>query len=376
MSIRRLGCALAVLGLAGCASPGRELRLTDCTKPQPYCAPPQAGTPHAELTYLGAGGSVVRFGGEAVMFAPSYTNPDLPTIALGANIVPDVPKVDACLAALPRGTLDGVRLVLVGHSHYDHLLDVEPVVRGHLRGATVLGTPTAGKLLTHARRAGVAFVDMSAHLGAPGDAYVAPGGRVRVLALASDHAPHALGLKLLSTGIGTKPNLENPTSAMWDWIEGEAYAYVVDFLGEGGRVAFRVFYQDAASSPGMARMPPGLLAEHWVDLAITSVGGYEQVSGGRYPETVLCDTRPRFVMLGHWEDFFGNGCLPEDGPQQPLRTLGREGLHDFIGRVNRSAPAGADWLLPEMRTRVFLPAAEYWEPGEPRSACRDLPAAP
>ncbi len=367
---------LALLGLAGCSSPVRNLRPTDCVEAQPYCSPPEAGTPHAELTYLGAGGSVVRFGGEAVMFAPSYTNPDLPTLALGANVVPDERKVDACLAALPRGTLDGVRHVLVGHSHYDHLLDVEPVVRGHLRGATVLGTPTAGKLLTRARRGGLSFVDMGAHLGAPARWYVAPGGRVRVLSLASDHAPHALGLKLLSTGIGTKPNLENPTSAMWDWIEGETYAYVVDFLGDGGRVAFRIFYQDAASGPGQASVPPEVLAEHWVDLAITSVGGYEQVPGGRYPETVLCDTRPRFVMLGHWEDFFGNGCLPEEGPQRPLRTLGHEGVRDFISRVERSAPEESQWLLPEMRTRVFLPAAARWAPGEPRRDCRDLLATP
>ena len=82
------------------------------------------GEEPVELTYLGVGGWLVRSGESALLTAPLYSNPGLVETGLTA-IAADPDAIDRHLPDVSE-----VAAVLVGHGHYDHLMDV-PWVLAH-----------------------------------------------------------------------------------------------------------------------------------------------------------------------------------------------------------------------------------------------------
>ena len=73
------------------------------------------------------------------------------------------------------------------------------------------------------------------------------------MAVRSEHAPIFLHHQF-APGTYDKPLTEIPTKAS-DWKEGQTIAYVIDFLDDAGQVDFRIFYQDAGSTPPLG-IPP------------------------------------------------------------------------------------------------------------------------
>nr|EKW5582264.1 hypothetical protein [Pseudomonas aeruginosa] len=82
------------------------------------------------------------------MLAPSYTNPaslGIPGIP-PARVVADNEKVDRHMPPAAD-----VTMLLVGHAHYDHLLDVPRVVDKHSPKAVVYGSETVKHILHAAK---------------------------------------------------------------------------------------------------------------------------------------------------------------------------------------------------------------------------------
>ena len=105
-------CAsLALLLVAGCAQIAAGVPLWQATE----VAPPGLQCP-------GVAGYLLRWQGEALLFAPSFSNP----AALGQppmGVQADAAKIDELMPPA-----SDVSMLLVGHAHYDHLLDVPRVM--------------------------------------------------------------------------------------------------------------------------------------------------------------------------------------------------------------------------------------------------------
>ena len=82
--------------------------------------------PPVKLVYLGVGGWLVHRGGLVILFAPLFSNPSL-TRAGFSRIVPDTVRIEHALDSLAVD-LSEVSLILSGHGHYDHLMDVPYVM--------------------------------------------------------------------------------------------------------------------------------------------------------------------------------------------------------------------------------------------------------
>ncbi len=300
------------------------------------CAPPADSV---EVTYLGVGGWLIRHGRDAVMTAPFFSTPRLAAVGLGLPIRPDTARIDERMRALVPDP-SRVRAVLVGHSHYDHLMDVPYLARRHLPGVPVYGNAAMLRLLARDpvhRRLASAEAGAGTHRAAGRWVYPHPDSTVRFMALRSGHAPHALGLKVFRRSQpGERGAL--PSNA-WEWSEGEVLAYVVDFLDRpGGRVLFRVHFQDAASEAPLGFPPPLPPAESaGFDLAIVCAGSFREARG--YPAGIVGALRPRQVLVGHWEDFFR--------PQtRALRLIPRSDTTELLRRVDGALPAGARRAVP------------------------------
>lgn len=329
-----VGAVLTTLMASGClppVSPDAEISGTEAVE---CCGHSDAPV---ELTYLGVGGWLVRKGNDALLTGPLFSNPSLFETGL-ASIATDPDRVDAHLP-----DVSDVSAILVGHGHYDHLLDVPWIARHRAPGATIYGNATtAHQLAPFGLGDRVRVVgEQAGSVDAPGEwIRVSPG--IRVMPLVSSHAPHLAGITLYS-GVRTRPMVRTPRSAE-EWLDGRTLAFLVDVLNRDGSVGLRIYYQDAVAAPpyGLAPDPGDGVG---VDVAIIVPATYAEVFW--HPEALMDNLRPRHVLLGHWEDFFS----PPSRPPEPVPfTL----LPDFVQRLQRSLPEGTAWHLPRAGARFVF----------------------
>ena len=241
--------------------------------------------------------------------------------------------------------VSGALAILVGHAHYDHLMDVPRVAQVHAPAARIVGSRTVANTL--GTWSGlwdrVDIVNDSAGDQRTVGRWLRYGDGVRVMALRSYHAPHFDGYTLFR-GTRDTPRTEMPTSAT-EWVDGATFAYLIDFMASPDSVVFRVFYQDAVVAPP-AGLAPGVLMEgRPVDVAILVPATFDQVDW--HPEAFIENLRPRRVLLGHWEDFF----VPVDAPTKSnfVSDLGH-----FEHRLERVFDG--EWWRPELWTEFRFPA--------------------
>lgn len=288
---------------------------------------------------LGVQGFVVSYRDVAVLTPPLYSNPSLGLVLDGKAPLPV--KTEAISDSLRPEWLADVRAVLVGHSHYDHGMDLPHVWSRYAPRATVYTSHVGERLFEAAGIDPDHVVDVTAvpspggatrdvvdyrsclsrpkegcvyAAGQPGDWIEPPGtaGRLRVRALCSRHSPQFAGLPV--TWPGCAPRRLPPRSAE-DWVLGDTYAWLVEFEDDAGALAFRVYYQDSPTDAAFGYVPSALPAHGAVDVALLCAGAWDQVE--RNPEGILANTCPRFAVFGHWEDFFE----PWDGELKTLRSV-------------------------------------------------------
>ncbi len=329
-----LSCLIATL--PGCA--GSSVDLTPVSNDQLTCEEPGPGAP-LEIRYLGSGGHLIRRGSTAIMTAPFFSNPGLFRVGVG-RISPDTARIDAAVEKIIEngGRLDDVQAILVGHAHYDHLMDVPRVWREYTPHAKIFGSLTAKHILR-----GFDIPDdqietlnsIAASRWTAGRWVVL--GDLRFMAIESEHAPHAFGIKVYGGEI--REDLNRPPRRAAGYREGQTFAFLIDFLDPDGSVAFRIHYQDSASNAPLG-YPPTLQGDdrRSVDVAIVCAASFSQVQG--YPEGILRAVDARYVVMGHWEDFF----ISQEKPPRPVPMTD---VAEFVARTERALPDHARSVLPK-----------------------------
>lgn len=276
-----------------------------------------------EMTYLGAGGWVMDLDGEQVLAAPFFSNPSLLQTGLQA-IEADTAAVDRFMAPYD---VSAARVILIGHGHYDHAMDVPRVAGSHAAEARILANRTTANLF--GTWSGLAD-RLDVTNGFEGDEERAGewflyGPRVRVMPLKSRHGPHFEGLTLFQ---GTADAMrQTPPRHAGEWLDGETVAFLIDFLDDESRVRYRIYYQDAVAAAPWGLAPRSLVDADPVDLAILVPATFDQVEW--HPEALIDNLRPARVLLGHWEDFF----VPFDAPKHSVLLSDMRHFERRLGQV-------------------------------------------
>ena len=244
------------------------------------------------------------------MTAPEFTHPGI--LQLGADKSSDQELVHRLFQRIDRA---GVSTVLVGHSHYDHLMDVPTILHNELPNARVISTPTTrfvleGDALLDIARVIAVDTLHAASRSAKGEWQyikgVDGGHRFRVLPVISTHAPNVGGYTIANETLYTK--LDALPTKPSKWPKGEVYGFFIDIISRDSTPLFRIYYQDSASDPDHSVLPPFTGKDvRRPDLAIICGGNFQNTEA--YPTVLLREMKPRFTMIGHWEDFFRD---PED----------------------------------------------------------------
>ena len=326
-----------------------------------------------QVRFLGVGGFSLRRGEEVVLTAPLYSNPSLPELDRRRQLTPNVAWIEKFH---PR--TDGVKAILVGHAHYDHLMDVpyvwaktpEAMIYGNTSMKNILAgyAPGAGggdvpriprEKVMALDHAGENIVDYRMCLQNQGPrelvrgrvdeeemsgewVYV-PGSKIRIRALCSEHPPQILSTIHLWPGCIHLPRFAPPDRSE-DYQEGETLAYLIDFLADDGKTpVFRIYYQDAPTNATIGEIPDELKEEKAVDLALLCVGTFFAVEK---PTHIVENTDARYIILGHWENFF----RPQD---QKLKGIPFAKVQQVVDDVQNAAP-NAEVFLPAPQTVFHL----------------------
>jgi hypothetical protein len=302
-----------------------------------------------EVRFLGVGGFLLKHGSSVIITGPMFTNPSLPDVALNRRIVTDSALIRVALDTLPE--LRQTQAILVGHGHYDHLMDVAYIARTYAPAAEIIGNRSVKRMLqTFALPNTIVAFDTSEVSTAErvGAYREVAGGRVRIYPLLSEHTPNFVAGSLrLTIAPGEAPeDLTEPPKRAWDWYAGSTLAYLIEFRRPDRTVAFRVHYQDAASTPPLG-LPPRMPYKLRIDALILTAGNYRN-AGRDYPTTLIKLLEPRYVIVGHWEDFFN-----------PLvrfaNAIPFQGYGALAKRIEKSIPAGSVWATPLPGAVVSIP---------------------
>ena len=245
--------------------------------------------------------------------------------------------------------------ILVGHAHYDHLMDVPHLMKNQLSDATAYGSETMAAILeadgfTAELRSGGAGYTKSPGVRAVGlnnctEDAVPLGNKIRVYPLLGDHAPHFWGIHFF-TGHYELGELNRLPRTAWGWKAGEMFAFLVDFLSAAeDKIIFRMYYQDAASKPGLAVVPDAILNERKIDVAFINLSNFAATND--YPQSIVRNTRAELYIVSHWEDFFGH-C------GKPWRVVRNSDESEFLARLLYAMPTGSQYLLPMSGTKIEI----------------------
>lgn len=303
------------------------------------------------MTYLGSGGWIMEHDGVQILAAPLFSNPGLPSTGLD-EISSDTLEVDRYMG---HYDVSSARAILVGHAHYDHLMDVPRIASVHAPTARIFGSRTVKNTLGtwSGLQNRVDTLEASAADEENVGRWMHLGPRVRVMPLRSLHGPHFDGHTLYQ-GTVDRPRATPPRWTT-EWLDGQTFAFLVDFLDDEGGVTFRVYYQDAVAPGPLGFAPDALVSERPVDVAVLVPATFEEVAW--HPEAIVANLRPRRIALGHWENFF----QPIDREAEPvpltdLAEFERRLRRIFDGDVHRPAP------FTELRIGRWVGSAAFPDP--------------
>lgn len=284
-----------------------------------------APRPPVTLTYLGTAGWQISDGTTVILVDPYLSRlqllPDRSTLGQAASadrrpvppgtvLVPDTAAIDAHV-----GRAD---LILIHHSHFDHILDAPYIARK--TKAIVIGHESATNVM---RASGIPQSQLVTVRG--GEDYVF--GNVSVRVLPSIHSP--LFQKHYYDG-RTIPATISPPFKLGDLAEGGSLAFLIRIGGH------RIL--TFGSMNYIEREIQGLRPD-----VVLAGAGESRVENYDYAGRLMRALgNPNIVLPTHWDNYF----VPFDAPQD--ESLAR--LRAFVDEIHAASP----------RTRVIIP--KYFEP--------------
>lgn len=265
--------------------------------------------------WLGTAGWRIDHGGRTVLFDPYLTRFTTGLYVDGGKAFdPATPLVTDPALVDPR--IGSPELLLVSHSHWDHINDV-PYIAART-GAPVVGTETTYHLLR------ALDVPAGQLIVVKGGEVLDFGGGLTVEVVASRHSRNDQRRYFAPGTLNALPPRRPAT--VGDLPEGDTLAFQVGF--DGGPTAFLTGASDFAEREAAGLRP---------DLAMIAVPG-SAATHGYVPRLMRALGNPRTVVPVHWDTF-------ESALVNPVRPDPHMDLAAFTAQVAQASP----------QTRVVVP---------------------
>jgi L-ascorbate metabolism protein UlaG (beta-lactamase superfamily) len=261
---------------------------------------------HLELEWLGVAGYRLTYEGRTVYVDPYLSRVSLGDVLRGRTGLADTSLHERWLA--PAGEVLGV---LVGHTHFDHAIDVPTICRTH--GCPAYGSSSLVQLM---RLHGLVE---QAVLITPHEPYEL--GPFRVTFVPSVHSKLLLGYRVPADGELTCEHLEALTPAAYKC--GQVWAIHIEVAGVS-------FYHQ-----GSANLLDEEIRHRGVDYFLAGIAGRRFTDD--YWRRILGALQPRVVVASHFDDFF----RPLGTPQGFSLNVNLAAFPEEIGAVSRDFAVAA-----------------------------------
>lgn len=266
------------------------------------------------VRWLGTAGHVIQASGITLLVDPFLTRPSL----LRTAALPLRPTPEAWWPWLPHH----IDAILVGHSHYDHLLDA-PVI-AQRTGARLAGSRTTASF---ARASGVPEDRIHEVPSEGGEVSVGP---LRIRFIHSLHGRIAAGRVPFDGEVRKPPELP---ARLWDYRMGGAFGVHVEGPG------WSLYHNGSADL--IDTELEGLRA----DVVLAGLAGRQATPG--YLERLVTALQPNLVVPTHHDFFF----RPLDAGPQLLPGIDMEG---FVTEMRRLRP-GTGIRMPTYEDVLHIP---------------------
>ncbi len=288
-----------------------------------------AAEPRVAIRWLGVAGFAIEADGSTLLHDPYLSRPGLLRTLL-FSYEPNVEVLTPLVSAgSPAPELARAQLILIGHSHFDHLGDAPWIAQRS--GASVAGSPT-----TAAIAEGYGLAAGRSRALAPGDSLSQGPFDIRVVE--SRHARVLLGRVPIPGEVTTPPDA--PIHS-YSFKMGGALAYLIEHRPTGLRLF--VLSSAAVHEPALAA-----LREEGVEIDILL-----PATMGRSPDyarQLVENLRPRLVVPHHFDDFWRSLDHPQAAaPSDP------EDVAAFEAEIRAAAAAtglDVDVRLPALWERL------------------------
>ena len=252
-----------------------------------------------ELEWLGTAGYRLSYQGHTVLIDPYFSRVPFSSVIKRTRTLPDGAALDRHLRV--DGELDGV---LIGHTHFDHAIDVPEIVRRH--GSTAYGSRSLVHLMAlHG------LTDRAVQVE-PHRTYEL--GPFTVTFVPSLHSKLILGVRVPYDGELTCEHL--------DALAPSAYR-CGDVYGIHIEVAGTTFYHQ-----GSANLLDDAIRHRGVDVFLAGVAG-RSVTEDYWPR-ILTRLEPRVVVPNHYDDFF----RPLSNPMGFATNVNLAAVPEEVGAVS------------------------------------------
>jgi L-ascorbate metabolism protein UlaG (beta-lactamase superfamily) len=255
------------------------------------------------VRWLGTAGFAIEHEGHTLLIDPYVTRASLARCA-ALRVASDARAIDAYV---PRADA-----IIVGHTHFDHALDVPQIARK--TGAKVFGSRSAATLCRaeNVRDAQIDVVESTTTI----EREVGP---FRLRFVPSAHSRFAAGRIPFP---GEIADCDDVPMRIGHYRCGAVFG--VEIKVEG-RTLFHL---------GSAELVDATLDAREVDLLLLCVAGW--TASKDLPERVARKLSPKGVLLSHWDDFF----RPLDRPARALPAMKLPALVDRLTTATRDAKVG------------------------------------
>jgi L-ascorbate metabolism protein UlaG (beta-lactamase superfamily) len=303
-----------------------------------------------QLFWFGSSCHVIQLGDLRVLLDPFVTN-ELKLSAMRSNPV---------RVAETMGRVAAPDVVLVNHSHHDHILDGYAAMS--LPSWRAKAVPMYGGQSCRNLMAGWGDEEVLERCRAVADQGGAltglPAG-IKVTAYRTRHTPHLKCGFTLADGLIEEP-MTRPPHKLLDFQSGETFNYLVE-MRTGGK-SFTIFYLGAPYH--LDEMPDSLPpAGTRIDVAIMLAPTAKNARG--YPQEHLAILRPRHIVLSHFNSF----VTEDPDAQNSIVGIDFVGLAD-LSRDFQAAFANETVSYPEFE-KMHIPAiTRIEEDGATRNVIR------
>jgi hypothetical protein len=263
-----------------------------------------AGTDTLQVSFMGTTCFYFEYHNTALLTDPFISNPPFRKVVFG-KVRPDSAII---YDFITTEQLNKVRMITIGHAHYDHLLDLPEISKHIPATAKITGSATAH----HIWAAGgqphekIVATPLAATCHNAGTWIYSADSTMRVMPVMADHPPHLLGITLY--GGAYYSDLKKVPLRARKWKMGEPLAYLVDFFNRQHQIQFRIWIQTSGASYPKAFFPAHILNEKAVDVGIFSSATSMRLDD--YPGRIVSYLAPRVIFLAHWEHFMRNKYKP------------------------------------------------------------------